>query len=209
MTYNPSIPQPTDFISDSQPQILNNFTALNSVFSRNHVAFDVATNSGNHKFVELRNTAAIPAPIPALNAGEGTIYTKMISSVSQLFYTDDASGNEYQLTRDIPASFSLFGTNTNNYNASGANFTGGWSYLPGGLLIQYGNASNQVNGDTIPFPVAFTTGAFSISVTGHYNSSSRGFWWVKTQTTTNFTVTAIDNGGTSISTTLYWFAIGK
>lgn len=49
MVYNPGIPQPTDFLSDSQQAILNNFTDLNNKFNIDHYPFSPDTaDSGKH-----------------------------------------------------------------------------------------------------------------------------------------------------------------
>lgn len=79
MTYNPNIPLSSDRPSQSQSQILTNFSELNTVFSVNHVAFDNVTiaNRGKHNDVSLLQQAADPAAV----VGEGQLYTKQIASV--------------------------------------------------------------------------------------------------------------------------------
>ena len=57
MTYNPTIPQPTDRPSNSQPQILINFTELNNKFKLEHEALNV---SGKHKYVTLKRSGGVP-----------------------------------------------------------------------------------------------------------------------------------------------------
>lgn len=159
-------------------------------------------------------------PVPGLIAGEGTIYTKTISSVSQLFYTNDASGNQYQLTRNIPASFSLFSANVNNYNpgtgAVGTAYTAGWTYLPGGLLFQYGTyfvgAGISTTG-TIKFPVVYTNPPFNIILT--LISKSGGSVSTEASVTVeDATVAAADFGWKKVNSSsshvgIYWTAIGK
>ncbi len=50
VNYLPNIPQANDDLSDSQPQILNNFTKADSSFGIDHYAFSDATaNNGFHK----------------------------------------------------------------------------------------------------------------------------------------------------------------
>jgi hypothetical protein len=177
MTYDPSIPLPGDFLSDSQGDIKNNFTAADNSFGRNHVNFSVVTNAGKHKFVELLNTNPVGvAPVPPLILGEGTLYTKSNAvPESQLFYSPDASGNEYQLTRVLASQFATFGDNVNAYTpqsgppaVSGA-FDAGWTFLPGkspGLVKMYGRlaVSSIANSGTVKWPITINT-LFSLQLT--------------------------------------------
>lgn len=51
MTFNPNIPLPTDELSDSQGDILNNFSSSNTSFGIDHYAFsDLTANNGKHKW---------------------------------------------------------------------------------------------------------------------------------------------------------------
>jgi len=92
----------------------------------------------------------------------GTLYTKRISGRSQLFYTPDANNNETQLTLCSDSTFPLFGTMTQNYNAVGPDYFGGYTFLPGGLngalLFQYGYVDNPINagGKAVKFPIEFS-----------------------------------------------------
>jgi hypothetical protein len=62
MTYLPNIPLPTDLLSKSQGDILNNFTSSNNVFGIDHYKFDDATaNKGKH------NTVTTPLIVGAVH----------------------------------------------------------------------------------------------------------------------------------------------
>lgn len=187
MTYNPSKPAPNDLLSDSQLDIQTNFSVANTSFGKNHFPFDDATvNNGKHKFVQMPNSAALPAGLAAL---EGTLYTKLNSTVSELYYSPDASTDEYQLTRTISASFATFATNP------------GWSFLPGGLLIQFGSVSASSAGTAITFPVTFTSAVYSLTI-GITNTSG-----ARISSISNSGATFVNNG--SGPTTVYWTVIGK
>jgi hypothetical protein len=170
-TFNAAIPQSSDFIDDSQGDLLNNNIAINGIFARNHVPMvDVTNGQGRHTFVEMTNSAGIPAPAGSLQDKSGTLYTKRGSSVSDLFYSNDNSGNQYQISNVVKTSdnnrFPAFGKNiplgVAPYNGFGS---GGWTFLPGGLLMQYGNApADNVFGTTIVFPVPFSATPYSIQL---------------------------------------------
>lgn len=61
MSYNANIPQATDLISQSQGQLLNNFSQANIAFGVDHTAFDVAANQGKHKKATLIKQTVDPA----------------------------------------------------------------------------------------------------------------------------------------------------
>lgn len=212
-TFNAAIPQASDFIDDSQGDLLNNNIALNGIFSRNHVPIvDVTANQGKHTFVEMRNTSLIPA---GLSTGEGTLYTKRnaTNNISNLFYASNNVANEYMLTNVIKttdnARFPAFGNNVPlgaaPYNGFG---NGGWIFLPGGLLMQYGNAiSTDVNGVTVVFPVPFSAIPYSIQLTPVIDDTSTIRLSVLngSQTALQFLTNSTNS---SHLKSFYWFAIG-
>ena len=212
MTFNPNIPRPTDLLSNSQGDLLANNTNLNAIFARNHIALNVATNKGKHTFIEMPASAGIPTPVPGLIAGEGTLYTKTATSITNLFYTADAGAKQYQLTRAIDASFALFATNT-AYVSSPVNsntVSGGWSFLPGGMLFQYGIVT--INGSpgatAVTYPVAFASPAYMLQVTA-ITSSSGGDQTaairVSQGSNTGFN---INSSSTGTVTGFNWMAVG-
>lgn len=198
MAYKNNIPQPSDNLSVSQNDILNNFAQLDTTMGVNHFNFsDVSGNTGKHTFVEMVKSGGVPTIV----ANEGAIYTKTSSSITNAFYTADAGGKEYQLTKAIDANFSTFGNSTGTQNS-------GWTFLPGGLLLQYGNntAVSSSSGTTITYPIAFTTAVFSVQGTVVTNDSSTiRFSLLNTAGLINFTTTQTS---TSHFTNLYWIAIG-
>ena len=56
MSFNKNIPQPTDRLSQSQQDLLNNNLQLNTSFGVNHFPFDDLTaDNGKNNFVQLKN----------------------------------------------------------------------------------------------------------------------------------------------------------
>ncbi len=213
MSFNANIPQPTDFQSDSQSQILNNFASSNASFSRNHTAFDIVSDPGKHKFVEMLNSDPVSSPpVPPLTSGSGTIYTKRpggAGTPTDIYYTPGATGNSYQVTTSKGSSnFNEFGTFT-NYPLGTAADTGGWTWLPGGLLLQYGRSNNRNNGDTITYPIPFDVRSYSIQITYVNIAVLRRFVYVATSGTAGFVLASLDSNGSPATTTISWTAIGK
>lgn len=59
--FNPAIPTPTDFLADSQGQLLQNFNKSNSSFGTDHYPFsDLTTNNGFHNQVTTPAYVANP-----------------------------------------------------------------------------------------------------------------------------------------------------
>lgn len=203
--YNPNIPQPTDLQNVSQVDILGNFSSANTTMGINHYPFDNGTvNIGKHKFVDM----PILAAVPTIASGDGGLYTKT-ATASQLFYTPDNSTNEYQMTRCISASFANFATNL-AYGAPPVGFTqtGGWTFLPGGMMLQYGlfgKAGALGASGTIQFPVAYTNVPYSVTaILIRSSSASQSMSLPIVATTANFTFQSTSSSSDSV----YWMAIG-
>lgn len=124
MSYTKNIPQPTDQINNSQPQILANFQAIDTVVSVNHVDFDDPTgDQGKHKFVEFP-AENYTAPVVA---GEVTVYAPIsaITSVRELSVIN-------QLGVETPITASVLSTTpTPPMNSSG------WSYYASGIKVVF------------------------------------------------------------------------
>lgn len=212
MAYQTTKPAPNDDLDVSVTDIQQNFLTANTVMDINHYPFDNLTvNKGKHKFVDM----PVLAGVPTIAAGDGGIYTKLDASTqAQMFYTPDATGNEYQLTRTIAASFAKFGV----FIADGAlaNSTFGWSFLPGGLLFQYGtyipgNFSGSKTG-AINFPTAFTSVPYLIILTPISKANSNENHTLSLSSTTPPTTTTFNYNWDSTTSTysgFSWTAIGR
>lgn len=160
MAYNPNIPQPTDLLSQSQSDILNNFQALGVWVDVDHVDFG-APDEGKHS----RVTFPVQAPAPAFLAGEIGLYSFLNTNTTknELYLVNSSAP---QVTTPITASLlSLSPTPGNNVD--------GWTYLPSGILIKWG--SGTANGNTaFLFPVSVNVPAFagvlSMQVTTYTNN---------------------------------------
>lgn len=82
MSFNPSIPQPNDLISQSQAQIQTNFSQLDTAFAVDHTAFSVSANQGQHKQVTL----IAPISNPNQAGSISSVYTKTSGTGVELFY---------------------------------------------------------------------------------------------------------------------------
>lgn len=158
MSFNPSIPQPTDIPSESQGQILTNFTQLNTIFSNNHVTFNAAANNGKHTFCQFPEQGAAPAT--AVN--EGAIYTRQgVSAVAELFFRRESSGTELGLT-GAPTTTAIVGGTVYGYTT------------PFGFTVNWGTGVTAGTGFwQVTYAIAFTT-VIAVIPTLFTNSSMSG-----------------------------------
>lgn len=206
--YNTNIPAANNNPSVDQPDMQENTNSTESWVAVDHYGFN-DNNGGLHKQTRIVDQVAIPA---GLAAGMSTLYSKLatsegVSQESDLFFSPGTSGNQYQLTRAITGKFALFGQNTNNYNGIGVDYDGGWTYLPGGILLQYGRLKDPDDGDIILFPVQYTNAPFSIQLTSVQNTSNNFRCAIQdgSITTSQFSVYSSSSSNHKY---IYWLAIG-
>jgi len=183
MAYNSNIPQPNNLISQSQGDILDNFTALNTSNSVNHVAYNDA-NQGKHKFMQMPEEVANPATA----GNEGALVVKEAGALAELFYVPESNGAAVQMT-------------SGGISASAAS---GYSFLPGGMLIQWGTAAGTSAGTANVFPVSFTGTAYTVVVTP-LNAGAITGWNVFSKSNSQFICKTTVAG----PITLNYIAIGK
>lgn len=145
MTYNAAIPQSTDLISNSQAQILANFSQLNTQYLADHDGFNTGSGNGSGMHDQVTFLANQAAPSLTRNAVPGVsgLYANTVSAKSQLFF-QNADGS-IQLSGPLSAA------------------TPGYVTLPGGIIMQWKNVGITTTTGTFTFPVAMTT-LYSVSI---------------------------------------------
>jgi hypothetical protein len=139
MAYNNAIPQPADQLNTSQPQILANFMEIATALAVNHGAFNGA-NEGKHMFVELPTVPnAQLAVVPAMLPNE----IGLVSQVST--YTGLPEMQVIRPSGNVTVEFT-----------SGGFAANGWTRLPSGILLKWGNTGviATIGDTTINYPVA-------------------------------------------------------
>lgn len=187
LNYNPNIPDAPNDPSDDQPLMKTNTNSINSWVAIDHYGF--SNNSGGlHKQVRMPKLNSIPT----IGSATGCVYVKTVGSTSQLFYSQDGSGNEYQITLVDTPNWATFSA-----------VPSGWTFLPGGLVLQYGNALSTGSATPVVFPKAFTTQVCSLTATRRQSSSTAYGVGDITTVGFNFNATSSDAG-----VRFYWIAIG-
>lgn len=207
MPYDPNSPQANQLFSVSQPIIQGNFSILQNIFDINHVDYNAGANAGKHIYVELPIAAGNPIPPIAFPAAEIVVYaaTNATTTVNELYVNKTNQATVVQ----VPMTASRLSTNSN----PGTNVFG-WSYLPSGILLMWGQST--ANGLTATvFPVGATiptfTGVMTIQLTTAYGNAADGDGFVRLQAFTNLQFSAYGSARTTVTNKavqFQWLAIG-
>lgn len=189
MSYNPSIPLADDLMSESQGQILTNFGQLNTIFDQDHVTYDdvTAVNRGKHNQSTYPDSSSDPNP--ALN--ELALYSKDVGGNSRLFLQQENSGTVIQLSGIDPLIA-----------------VAGFTFLPGGVLLQWGKEVSPGTSGTVTLPVAFPTTVFSINF-GVIRTSSTSDQNVYVDDAFAIGLSDFHYTSTSSNNDFFWSAIGN
>lgn len=144
--WNKDKPSSSTSLRSSNPEILANWSALETAITQDHEFSTGGTNSGEHK--QIKFNAPISTPTNAAN--KSFVYEKDVSAVVELHWLDE-SGNELQMTSggDLFSSTGLTVTSASTFNGS---ITLG----AGDDLI--GSSTSDITFNTNKFTVAGATG---------------------------------------------------
>jgi hypothetical protein len=205
--YQPGIPTGTVDLDQDYQNLQNNFQQLDTTFAVDHVAFSVTENNGYHRAVHMvpvSTTSTNPPKNQPINGYTATPGLGQIldAQINDGYDTDEAlffltGGNKLsQLTSNIVPVNALLG----------------YTYLPGGVILQWGTITTTFNSQTqlVGFPKTFAKNIWNVSVTlsGGTNASSRRTLTVTTTSLSGFTAFLVDNTGGGYDG-FYWMAIGQ
>jgi hypothetical protein len=190
-TYTQNVPNPPNLPSADVGNMQTNTNSIFSIWNVDHETFGSAGSiDGRHKQVSLINEAA--PGVPANIGGVLFANNPAPTNISWPFW-QNASGTT-QLISGIP---------------SAAN--PGYSFLPGGLIIQWGTKTPLVNQTltAVTFPIAFPNNCFVVLVTEKRTASPNNVdqLYVNAKSTTTFSYYATTTGTGFAS--FDWIAIGN
>lgn len=181
MPYNENIPQSTDTLNQSQPQLLANFQAIDTMLNVNHVDFDSPSgDQGKHKWVSF----PIQASAPATLATELALFSQLstITGANELAVRLPSNGAIAEFTSKEAAN-------------------SGWTRLPSGILLKWGNNATIPGAQTLSFPVAANipvfTSIFQVIISTKVAGASDTYVLLNSFTTTGMTVTSTARTTTS------------
>lgn len=150
--------------------------------------------AGYHNVIHVVSQGADPSPV----ASYGQLYSKVTNPGSPLIsdtslFWETATGLIQQLTT--------------NLTPTAVSITNGYTFLPGGIIIQWGAKSAPGQSGSVTFNVTFPNNCFSVMLTQRRDgsSSTQGMYLNGAPTASAFSY----NGSTSSDTALYWLAIGN
>ncbi len=202
--YVQGFPQDGSSLGNTRVQIRNN---LDGTFLT--LAVDHEDNNGNpgsgtpgyHKVIHFQDQGT---STPATVAGVTQEYTNTDSHTIQQIKLKSTGGNVYQQTTMLDAYISRFGDDLSVNLA-------GWTYLPGGLIMNYGYTTNAPTGLVVDFPTLglpnFSNANYIVDVTPiERNLSGKTLFAVSNAalTVSSFTINAQTN-----TINFYWKAVGK
>lgn len=203
--YQPLIPTGTVNLDVDYLSIRDNFTQLDTSFGVDHVTFSNQTSqNGYHESIHFNpvSTTATnppnnqPVVTPTATAGFGQLFS---SEINDGINTDTAlyfltGGNRLsQLTRNFQPVAS----------------TVGYTYLPGGLILQYGKNVSTGKFTVVNFTtvggISFPNNIFSVVATRGQEDTGTTYG-VTDLSVTGFTFTS---DSSSVGNRFYWIAIGN
>ncbi len=178
--YNPALPNPPDNPSGDVAGMKTNAASINAWTQVDHVGFNLATG-GQHLQVTIPDPLAAD---PVVSSPVGEVYTKLVSAVTQLFFTNSVG----------PVQLTGFASSI------GGN---GYITLAGGLILQWGTGTGSLAGTGNTFPIAFPHNCFTVQFSPiGATPRSQG---TSVPTLTGFTAYLSTNTPSNI----YYFAIGN
>lgn len=200
MTFNPNIPTGLVKLSIDYLNIKNNFSASNTVFGVDHNTFsDTSPQKGYHKSIHI-----VPQATPAAVSGYGQLYsntTTDINTDTALFWETGSTSpvRNVQLTMNfVPKS------NTN-----------GFTFLPGGLILQWGTVSSAIKNTSTNVNFATSNMNFPnncFGVTGSLSAGTTSSTLTISKITGGTNKTAFNyfiNSNSSQTIDFTWLAIGN
>lgn len=164
MSYQPNIPTGPENLDNDYLNLRQNFQALDTVYKIDHVALTSSSGTkGYHKLVHLVNYASGD---PAAAASTGILYCKTV---------DDGYSTDTQLYFKTKNDLKLILTNNFLPLAS----QNGYTFLPGGLLLQWGRIVTGASNNQKKVDVTFT----GISLKAFPNNNFGG--WANMQRDSN------------------------
>ena len=219
--YLPGIPTASERLRDSQPQIQANFASIMSVLDANHVDFLDPNNAGFHNFLSMVPQSNLVANQPVAPTGGMVIYNAIPNKVADVNFPVTVPTSELNLIRFGSVAIVPFTASILSVNATPGNVSSGWTYLPSGILMQWGSTSGGAlagNAWTlITFPMAFPNACFSISVSPKVITPQPSNAQTTTLIDLNSTWTAANfyvfnrrtDAGFGYASDCTWFAIGN
>ena len=168
--YFDDIPKAPNNPSSDQPNMQTNTNSIDGIINVDHFSFEQGGLDGYHKQCTIQEQGTYPSIPSTAHNGAGTLYTQGVpGSGGDLFYVYGSGPNGIRMTVNVPPVDSQNGV----------------SFLPGGLIIQWGKynageenfssgstTSSSTDQTVVTFPTPFPNNIFFLGGNLTYNSSN-------------------------------------
>lgn len=192
------VPLSGQSLLQTRQPIQNNFSVISTAFEVDHVGYNISGQGWHNKVTFVPQASG-----PTTSSSNVALYSKTVNSVTQLFYRGVSSGTEINFTESLLES-------------------PGWTRLPSGLLVKWGQTSGNPFGltptATITFPMvsgmnnipAFTTilGVIPILLNTSGGTVESRALNLTASSNTSFTVTLTGGSQAANNTNIMWLAWG-
>lgn len=150
MPYLPKIPKPTDQLSVSQGNMLNNFGILSAIAGNSNPSSSSLNIDSGFNFINFATQSSTPPDIADFQANVVGLYTysNTITGQTELY----VNKTNQATVKQIPITASVLST-----TSAPALGSAGWTYLPSGILMKWGRTP-AINASD-PFPFLYPTGS--------------------------------------------------
>lgn len=195
-------------LATDQPLIENNNLYFTNSLTKDHQIVLGHTNAttfeGRHIQVCFNNRHGSAPTVAGIGDGTNAI---LYADNGNIFFGSVGAG-AFQLT-----TFNATTANFGGTAAIGGSTNAGWTFLPGGLIFQYGTATVSANGTAtaLTFPINFPTACLNITVgciTAEGNSPGSNNQFVKSGSVSAAGFSVV-NSSSSSARSIYWQAIGN
>jgi len=192
-SYTPGYPPDGSSLGQTKASIRNNLDGTFQTLSVDHINNNGQPGSnpaGYHNVIHVVPQGSNPGAV----TGFGQLFSKTVNSFTsdEALFWETGSGLVQQLTVNLTPSAT----------------TNGYTFLPGGIIMQWGQSTSSSATQTVTFPVAFPTNCFNVQVTNTSSSTTASGSNVLYSSGFSKTGFTFKYAGSSING-FFWFAIGN
>jgi len=206
-THIDGVPNPPNAPSTDVASMQINTNSISGIIATDHIGFNLA-NGGAHDQVQLANVTGGNGTLPIGLIGNG--FETLYASATVEGGTFGTAGELWFVRGSTLTGIQLTGPGTPTVSG---NF--GYTFLPGGILIQWGKTTASGTGTrnylfTSNAPgFAFPNACFQVIAQTQITTIANGIdWTVSNISTTGFSLGTLPSG-TPSGTPFSWFAIGN
>ena len=194
-TYTPGYPPDGSSLGQTKSTVRNNLDGTFQTLGIDHINNNGQPGSkpaGYHNVIHVVPQAGNPGAV----TGYGQLFSKTVNSYTtdQALFWETGAGLIQQLTVNLTPSAA----------------TNGYTFIPGGIILQWGFIPNPARTATQNFNITFPNACFNVQLTTRTDEGGIQGFWIDDDVSNPINATRFAYTGSSPSLQgLYWFAIGR